>query len=83
MKCLETGGFWDEIICAVIIQTNPDAFTKRLPVHTVTAIDKSRGAVILSGSNGTSLEVALNSWGHLEATQPDIGSKVQLFPDHG
>jgi hypothetical protein len=36
---------------------------------------------MLSGSDGTSLDVALNSWGHLEVTQPGIGSKVQLLPD--
>jgi hypothetical protein len=63
------------------IQTNPKAFTKRFPVHTVTKIDRSAGVVTLSGSDGTSLEVALNSWGHMEATRPDIGSKVQLLPN--
>jgi hypothetical protein len=40
----------------VIIQTNPEVFSKRLPVHTVTNIDRSRGIVTLSGSDGTSLD---------------------------
>ncbi len=62
----------------MIIQTNPEVFSDRLPVHTVTNIDRSRGIVTLSGSDGTSLEVRLDSWGPSEVTQPVIGSKVQL-----
>jgi len=60
------------------IQTNPEVFSNRLPVHTVTNIDRSRGIVTLSGTDGTSLSVRLDSWGPFEATQPVIGSKVQL-----
>jgi hypothetical protein len=63
----------------MIIQTNPEVFSDRLPVHTVTNIDRSRGIVTLSGSDGTSLEVRLDSWGPSEVTQPVIGSKVQLL----
>jgi hypothetical protein len=63
------------------IQTNPEAFSKRLPVHTVTSIDRSTGIVTLSGSDGTSLDVRLDSWGPLVETQPVIGSKVQILPD--
>lgn len=65
----------------MIIQTNPQAFQKHLPVHTVTDINRSRGIVTLSGSDHTSLEVPLLSWGPMEITQPEIGSKVQLLPD--
>jgi hypothetical protein len=68
-------------IRAMTIQTNPEVFSNRLPVHTVTNIDRSRGIVTLSGSDGTSLDVPLNSWGPLEVTQPVIGSKVQLLLD--
>jgi hypothetical protein len=65
----------------MIIQTNPEAFNRSLPVHTVTHIDRASSIVTLSGSNGTSLEVALNSWGPFESTQPVIGSQVQLLTD--
>ena len=65
----------------MIIQTNPDVFSSVLPVHTVTHIDRSTGIVTLSGSDGSSLEVRLDSWGPSEITQPVIGSKVQLLPD--
>jgi hypothetical protein len=63
----------------MVIQTNPEVFSGRLPVHTVTSIDRSRGIVTLSGSDGTSLNVLLNSWGTIEATQPVIGTRVQLL----
>jgi hypothetical protein len=66
-------------VLMTIIQTNPAMFDSRLPVHTVTAIDCSNGVVILSGSDGTSVNVALNSWGDSPDTQPLIGSKVQLL----
>ena len=62
----------------MIIQTNPEAFSNHLPVHTVTKIDRPGGIVTLSGSDGTSLDVRLDSWGPLEITQPVVGSKVQL-----
>jgi len=65
----------------MIIQTNPDVFSRVLPVHTVTQIDRSAGIVALSGSDGSSLDVRLDSWGNMEETQPVIGSKVQLLPD--
>lgn len=65
----------------MIIQTNPDVFSKRRPIHTVTSIDRSKGVVTLSGSDGTSLEVRLDSWGPLEETQPIIGSRVQLLEE--
>ena len=63
----------------MIIQTNPEMFSRVLPVHTVTHIDRSIGAVTLSGSDGSSLDVRLDSWGPLEVTHPVIGSKVQLL----
>ena len=66
----------------MIIQTNPEVFRKNLPVHTVTNIDRSKGVVTLSGSDGTSLQVRLDSWGHIEETQPVVGSKVQLLEDN-
>ena len=65
----------------MIIQTNPDLFSRVLPVHTVTHIDRSKGIVTLSGSDGSSLDVRLDSWGPSEVYQPVIGSKVQLLPD--
>ena len=66
----------------MIIQTNPEVFSSRLPVHTVTSIDRSRGFVTLSGSDGTSSNVRLDSWGTVEATQPVIGSRVQLLENY-
>ena len=63
----------------MIIQTNPDVFSRVLPVHTVTNIDRSTGIVTLSGSDGSSLDVRLDSWGKMEETQPVVGSKVQLL----
>jgi len=63
------------------IQTNPDVFSRVLPVHTVTNIDRSTGIVTLSGSDGSSLDVRLDSWGPSEVTQPIIGSKVQLLDE--
>jgi len=65
----------------VIIQTNPEMFSRTLPVHTVTNTDRSTGSVTLSGSDGSSLDVRLDSWGPSEVTQPIIGCKVQLLPD--
>jgi hypothetical protein len=62
------------------IQTNPEMFKKSLPVHTVTHIDQGTGIVTLSGSDKTSLEVPLNSWGPWKETQPLVGSKVQILP---
>lgn len=67
----------------MIIQTNPEAFSNRLPVHTVINIDRAAGIVTLSGSDGTSLEVRLDSWGPSEETQPGIGSRVQLLEERG
>jgi hypothetical protein len=65
----------------MIIQTNPEMFSRVLPVHTVTNIDRSTGVVTLSGSDGSSLDVRLDSWGPLEVTQPVIGSRVQLLKE--
>lgn len=65
----------------MIIQTNPEMFSRVLPVHTVTHIDRSTGIVTLSGSDGSSLDVRLDSWGNMEETQPIIGSKVQLLEE--
>jgi hypothetical protein len=63
----------------VIIQTNPEMFNRSLPVYTVTDIDRTAGIVTLSGSDGSSLHVRLDSWGTLEETQPLAGSRVQLL----
>jgi hypothetical protein len=63
----------------MIIQTNPEMFSGILPVHAVTHIDRSAGIVTLSGSDGSSLDVRLDSWGNREETQPVIGGKVQLL----
>ena len=62
------------------IQTNPEMFSRSLPIHTVTHIDRTTGIVTLSGSDGTSHEVALNLWGPWIEAQPLVGSKVQLLP---
>jgi hypothetical protein len=61
------------------IQTEPAMFRSSLPVFTVTHIDKGAGIVTLSGSDGTTHQVRLDSWGPWEDTQPLIGSKVQLL----
>jgi hypothetical protein len=61
------------------IQTNPEMFNRSLPVHTVTHIDKAAGIVTLSGSDGSSHQVRLDSWGPSEWSQPVVGSKVQLL----
>jgi hypothetical protein len=66
---------------SMIVQTNPEMFYRNRPIHTVTNIDRSKGVVTPSGSDGSSLDVRLDSWGHLEVTQPVIGSKVQLLDD--
>ena len=65
----------------MIIQTNPEMFYRNRPIHTVTNIDRSKDVITLSGSDGSSLDVRLDSWGHLEVTQPVIGSKLQLLDD--
>ena len=67
------------LIC-MTIQTNPEVFNPLLPVHTVTHIDKPAGVVTLTGSDGASHKVRLDSWGPSEWSQPVIGSKVQLLP---
>jgi hypothetical protein len=61
------------------IQTNPEMFNLKLPVHTVTDLDRVAGVVTLSGSDGTSQQVRLDSWGPFKEAQPIIGSKVQLL----
>ena len=66
----------------MIIQTNPEMFYLNRPVHAVTRINRSKGVVTLNGSDGSSVDVRLDSWGHLEMTQPVIGSKVQLLDDN-
>jgi hypothetical protein len=48
---------------SMTIQTNPEMFNKSLPVHTVTEIDRAAGIVTLSGSDGSSHQVRLDSWG--------------------
>lgn len=63
----------------ITIQTNPQAFSRSLPVYTVTDIDRTTGIVTLSGSDGLLKQVRLDSWGSLEETQPVVGSKVQLL----
>ena len=62
------------------IQTNPHMFSPKHPVHTVTDIDRAAGVVTLNGSDGSSQQVRLDSWGPFEAAQPIVGSKVQLLP---
>ena len=62
-----------------IIQTNPDMFDSRFPIYTVADIDRLNGVVALHGSDVSSLDVALNSWGNSPDTQPLVGSKVQLL----
>jgi hypothetical protein len=61
------------------IQTNPEMFKKSLPVHTVTNIDRTASIVTLSGSDGSSHQVRLDSWGPFIETQPLVGSQVQLL----
>jgi len=62
------------------IQTNPKMFSKLLPVHTVTDIDRTAGIVTLNGSDGSSHQVRLDSWGPYFEAQPSVGSQVQLLP---
>jgi hypothetical protein len=61
------------------IQTSPDMFNQKFPVHTVTHIDRATGLVTLTGSDRISHEVPLSLWGPFEAAQPVVGSKVQLL----
>jgi hypothetical protein len=63
----------------IIIQTNSEMFSQALPVHTVTSIDRTTGIVTLSGSDGSSCQVALQAWGPSEWTQPVVGVKVQIL----
>jgi hypothetical protein len=63
----------------MVIQTNPEMFNRAFPIHTVTHIDRAAGIVTLSGSDGSSHQVRLDSWGPSELTQPVVGSKVQLL----
>ena len=62
------------------IQTNPEMFSRTYPVYTVTGIDKAAGVVSLSGSDGSSQQVRLDSWGPYSEGHPVVGSKVQLLP---
>jgi hypothetical protein len=55
-------------------------FSSKFPVYTVTHIDHTQGIVTLSGSDGSSQQVRLDSWGPYKETQPVVGSKVQLLP---
>ncbi len=64
----------------MIIQTEPTMFRASLPVYTVTSIDRTAGIVMLSGSDGSSQPVRLESWGPWVECQPLVGSKVQLLP---
>lgn len=61
------------------IQTNPVMFTRSLPIHRGTNIDRIAGIATLSGSDGSSYEVPLNLWGAWEEAQPLVGSEVQLL----
>jgi hypothetical protein len=63
----------------MIIQTNPEMFNLSSPIHTVTYIDRTAGVVTLSGSDGSSHQVRLDSWGSFDDAQPVVGSKVQLL----
>lgn len=62
------------------IQTNPEMFSSKFPVYKVTHIDHAQGIVTLSGSDGSSQQVRLDSWGPYKEAQPVIGSQVQLLP---
>ena len=62
------------------IQTNPEMFSPRLPIHTVTHIDRTAGIVTLRGSDASSHQEPLASWGPFDACHPAVGSKVQLLP---
>jgi hypothetical protein len=64
-----------------IIQTNPDAFGKHRPIHTVTHIDRAKGIVTMTGSDCSTFTAPLNAWGRLIETQPVVGSKVQLLEE--
>jgi hypothetical protein len=65
---------------AMQMQTNPEMFSRNLPVHTVTHIDHTTGMVTLSGSDGSSYEVPLTNWGPIKDAQPLVGSKIQFVP---
>jgi hypothetical protein len=64
----------------MIIQTEPQMFSSKSPVYTVTHIDHAQGIVTLNGSDGSSQQVRLDSWGPYKDAQPVVGSKVQLLP---
>jgi hypothetical protein len=64
----------------VIIQTEPAMFRASLAIYTVISIDRAAGIVVLSGSDGSSEQVRLDSWGPWVECQPLVGSKVQLLP---
>jgi hypothetical protein len=66
---------------AMVIQTNPQMFRKTLAVHTLTHINQRTGVVTLRGSDGTSIDVSLDSWGPFKEAHPPIGSEVQSLPE--
>jgi hypothetical protein len=61
------------ILVPMIIQTNPEMFSRVFPVHTVTEINRATGIVSLSGSDGSTHQARLDSWGPWEETQPIVG----------
>jgi hypothetical protein len=63
----------------IIIQTNPEMFSRARPVYSVTNIDRAAGIVTLSGSDGSLRQERLDAWGPFEAAQPVIGSEVQFL----
>jgi hypothetical protein len=63
----------------MVIQTNPKMFKASLPVYTVANIDRTAGIVTLRGSDGSSQQVRLDSWGPFAEAQPLVGSEVQLL----
>jgi len=63
------------------IQTNPEMFSPRFPVYTVSSIDKASNDVTLRSSAGAIEHVPLSAWGPFEDAWPLVGSQVQLLPD--
>jgi hypothetical protein len=65
----------------MIIQTNPEAFSRAYPIYTVTDINRATGVVMLTGSDGSTKQERLDSWGPFEDGHPVVGSQVQYLPD--
>jgi len=61
------------------IQTNPEVFTRSLPIHNVTNVNRTAGIVTLSGSDGDNSlakNLARNCQAQLLETMPPEDVKI-------